>query len=315
MTYRTFKGQPQYWQTKISKTIEANMIEFINWGFINAGAYTNIDVPTSGAYGGNFAQLRNVDDPRYTDDTIYEGIRGNWVWESGMDYGTPNYPLVYIDNVLTSGYNVDYINGRVVFDTAPTGTVTASYSYKEVKVVSAKENPIVNMVQTLSRRPDDSNFLANSGIHIGLRDNHIQLPCISIESNSRRANGWELGGGTLDVFNTVKCYILGESDYEVQQIADTLCDQENKSIRLFSLDRMASNNAYPLTPQGYINPSALSYPDLVQPSSIGGFLYTDGVFAGKTRIVDANSQDGQWLSQNLYFNTVTLVTDTIVLKT
>jgi len=315
MTYRTFKGQPQYWQTKISKTIESNLIEFINWGFINAGAYTNIGVPTSGAYGGDFSRLRVANDPRYTTNTIYEGIRGNWVWESGMDYGTPNYPLVYLNDVLTSGYNVDYINGRIVFDVATTGTVTAQYSYKEVKVLSARENPLPKMLQYLSRRPDDSNFLANSGLHIGLRDSQIQLPCISIEAASRKSNGWEIGGSTLEVFNTVKCYILGESDYEVQQIADTLCDQESKTLRLFSIDGIATDNRFPLTNEGYLSPSALSYPELVQPTGMGGYLYTDGVFAGKTRIVNTDSQDGQWINQNLYLNTVTLVTDTILLKT
>lgn len=314
MSYRSFKGQPEYYKTKITKTLEANLIEFFNWGFINAGAYSNISVPTSGAYGGDFSVLRNVDDPRYTDNTVYEAIRGNWVWESGMDYGTPTVPQVYLDSVLTSGYNVDYPNGRVIFDVPTTGTVTADYSYKEVKVISGTDVPILRTIQTLSRRPDDSNFLANSGIHTALRDSQVQLPCISVESVGRSSNGWEIGGGTLQVKNTTKCYILGESDYEVQQIADTLCDQNNKTLRLFNLDKMADNSAYPLNENGYLNPSALSYPDLVQPSALGGFLYTDGTFAGKTRIIKAEAQNGQWINSNVYLNTVTIVTDTIILK-
>lgn len=315
MTYRTFKGQPQYYNTKITKTIESNLIEFINWGFVNAGAYTNVSPPKSGAYGGDFSVLRKVDDPRYTDNTVYEAVRGNWVWESGMDYGSPLEPIVYLDTVQTSGYNVDYINGRVIFDEAQTGSVTAQYSFKEIKVVSASDNPISRTIQMLSRRPDDTNFLANSGVHMALRDSQVQLPCISIESVGRHSNGWEIGGSTLQVKNTNKCYILGESDYEVKQIADTLCDQENKSLRLFSLDRMATENAFPLDQNGYLNPSALSYPDLVQPSALGGFLYSDGAFAGKTRIIDTEAQTGQWINSNIYLTTVTLVTDTIILKT
>ena len=316
MSYRAFKGQTNYFNTRISKTIEANLIEFINWGFINEGGYTDVDVPTSGAYGGDYSDLRQSNDPRYTTGTVFDAIRGNWVWESGMDYGSPNVPQVYVDNVLvTSGYNIDYIDGRVVFDTSQAGSsVTCSYSYKEVKVLSARNNPLVKTIQYLSRRPDDSNFLLNSGIHILLKDKQLQLPSVSIESNSRKSEGWQIGGGLIAT-NTTKCHILGENDYEVQQIADTLCDQEAKSIRLFSLDRMTDENAFPLTHNGYLSASPLSYHNLVEPTGVGGYLYNDGVLAGNTRIVQTNSQNGQWINQNLYLNTVTLVTESILLKT
>jgi len=315
MTYRTFKGNTNYFDTKISKVIESNVVEFINWGFINQGAITNVEYPTSGAYGGDFSRLRRVTDPRYTAGTVYEGIRGNWVWESGLDVLSPiQISGVYINGALTtSGYNVDYPRGRIIFDNAinSSASINVGYSYKEVMVVSDSQYPITKTVQELSRRPDNTNFLANSGLYIGLRDAKVQMPLISVRATSRSNSGFQLGDGQI-VQNTVKCYILGENDYEVNQIADTLCDQENKNIRLFDINRMAQDNAFPLDYQGYLVPSALCYPDLVRPSSVGGYLYTDPIQYGKVRIVSSQSQNGNWINNNIYQNTVTMILESIV---
>lgn len=318
MTYRAFKGNNNYYNTKISKTIEANLVEFINWGFVNQGAFTNVTLDQAGAYGGDWSRLRRVDDPRYTDGTVYEGIRGNWVWESGLDSSTSPIAIsgIYVDGVLTTtGYNVDYINGRVIFDTAPnsSASIQAEYSFKEVKVFANSEHPILKTVQELSRRPDNTNFLANSGLYVGLRDAKIEPPCIGVEVSARSNGGYQLGTGQI-VKNTIKCYVLGENDYWVNQIADTLSDQESKNIRLFDLDLMAENDAFPLTYQGYIAPSALTYPDLVQPTGIGGYLNTSKIQYGKTRISKSTTQDGNWISNNLYQNTVTMITESIVLN-
>ena len=86
---------------------------------------------------------------------------------------------------------------------------------------------------------------------------------------------------------------------EVNQICDTLCDQESKNIRLFDINRMAQNNAFPLTYQGFLTDTPVCYPDLVQPSSVGGYLYNDPIQYGKARIVSSESQNGNWINVRL----------------
>jgi hypothetical protein len=316
MSYRSFKGNTNYFDTKITKTIESNIVEFVNWGFVNQGAFVNVENPTSGAYGGDYSVLRRVTDPRYTAGTVYEAIRGNWVWESGLESNIEPIDIsgVYVNNVLvTSGYNVDYIHGRVYFNTAlnSSASVKIGYSYKEVMVVSDSEYPMLKTVQELSRRPDNTNFLSNSGVYIGLRDTKVQLPLVSVKALGRSNSGFQLGDGQI-VQNTIKCYVIGENDYEVNQICDTLCDQESKNIRLFDINRMAQNNAFPLTYQGFLTDTPLCYPDLVQPSSVGGYLYNDPIQYGKARIVSSESQNGNWINGNIYQNTVTMVLESIV---
>ena len=59
----------------ISSLIQDNMIEHFDWGFMDAGGFVNVEIPTSGLYGGDKHKLRLVDDPRYTDGQVW----GLWV--------------------------------------------------------------------------------------------------------------------------------------------------------------------------------------------------------------------------------------------
>ena len=68
----------------ISLLTQDNIIEFFDWGILNAGGFFNIEIPTSGLYAGEKHKLRLVDDPRYTKGQVWEGFRSNWVWQSGL---------------------------------------------------------------------------------------------------------------------------------------------------------------------------------------------------------------------------------------
>ena len=158
----------------ISLLTQDNIIEFFDWGILNAGGFFNIEIPTSGLYAGEKHKLRLVDDPRYTKGQVWEGFRSNWVWQSGLstieqpntiikikpDASTypnlSNYPGVsgiFLDDGNFDGflpasgvggykYHIDYPNGRVVFDSAiSTGaTDTAEFSHKWVDVVRANQD-------------------------------------------------------------------------------------------------------------------------------------------------------------------------------
>ena len=68
----------------ISPLLKDNLIEFFDWGLLDAGGFFNVSIPTSGQYGGDKHNLRLVDDPRYTSGQVWEGFRSNWVWQSGL---------------------------------------------------------------------------------------------------------------------------------------------------------------------------------------------------------------------------------------
>lgn len=313
MTTHLKVSTPYFYSTNLSKLVEANLISFFDWGFIDYGAYTNVVPNVSGAYG-DFSRLRLVNDPNFSSGKVWEGIRSNWVWESGLQFGTPlQVSGIYVNNTFTtSGYKVDYPNGRIIFDTAISSTsiVRVGHSYKEVQFISARDNPLFREIQSRSRTPSDSNFLISSGNYIGNSQNKINLPSVSVEVYSRDNKPYQIGGGNY-VNYTAKFHIIGESDTEVSKIADTLTDQDDKIIFAFDIDTMATNNAFPLKWDGTLANGAKSYPDLIALSGLGGYRTTK-IDQGKIRMYDCKSQNGKWLTQNIYMNTVSMVVQVIV---
>ena len=67
----------------LSNILLENFLTFYDWGFLDKGAFYNINIPSSGLYGGIKSNLRLVDDPNYTKGQVWEGYRQNWVWETG----------------------------------------------------------------------------------------------------------------------------------------------------------------------------------------------------------------------------------------
>lgn len=304
----------QYYETDISKVIESNLIAYFDWNFINIGAFHNVNIPTSGAYGGDFSRLKPSNDPRYTSGTVWESVRGNWVWESGLAYDSINISGVFVGSTfLTSGYNIDYLRGRVIFSSAKplNSIVRLGYSYKEVQFDSADENPFIKHIQNRSRRIDDTNFMISSGNFIGLPDNRIQFPHVSVSVVSRNSEGFQLGGGHI-VNHTIVFHILAEDDYSCGKIANIIADQKNSNVFLFNPDRMARENVFPLSMTGERNNSLL-YPQIVKHSGDGGYRYTDGIQYGKTFIKDSELQGKKWLG-NICYGITTLETETIVTK-
>ena len=129
----TFAHVAHIGNTLLNSELESNLKSFLDWSFLGIGGWSNISIPTSGAYGGTFDNLRLVDDPAYTAGQIWEAPRKDWVWETGTEY--PGYnPInisgVWIDGALkgtgdaTYGHHYNYPLGRVVFDTPVASTKT-----------------------------------------------------------------------------------------------------------------------------------------------------------------------------------------------
>ena len=85
---RLNKFVSQIGETLLMSQIESNFKTYLDWGLLGIGGFSNVSIPTSGAYGGTFDRLRLVDDPSYTLGQVWEGPRKDWVWESGVEYST-----------------------------------------------------------------------------------------------------------------------------------------------------------------------------------------------------------------------------------
>ena len=325
----------------ISSLISDNLIEFFDWGLLDAGGFFNVSIPTSGLYGGDKHNLRLVDDPRYTSGQVWEGFRSNWVWQSGLsstdqpktitkikpDAGTypnssnnPGVSGVFIDNVFqpTSGvgihkHHIDYPNGRVVFDSAisTTSTVTAEYSYKWVEVTNANED-FFREVQYRSERADEDFTLTGSGDWSQLADTRIQLPVIAIEVvKSRSLTPYALGALDHYVNTDVLFHVLADDDHTRNKLMDVVSFQEDKTIDMFDSDMIGRNNAFPLDYRGMVNQNPKQYPKFIDASGDGGFKYL-GTKGGSMTINKARVSLSDAISPNLYHGVVRMNTEVIM---
>lgn len=270
MGQANFKGVSSYGDNLLSKQLEANLVEWFKYALLGIGAYVNVAaVPTSGAYGGDWSQLRPVLDPNYPSGCVWEGARMDWVWESGLPVSPEPIGIsgVWVNGQFRqSGVHIDYPFGRVIFDMpiATTGNVVqAEYSFR-VWQVSPANVPWFREVQYDSWRVDDSQFMQyGSGVWSVLAENRVQLPAMVVEvTPKRQVTGYQLGGGTYHRPD-VLFHIFAENPDERDKMVDIVTSQSESNWMMFDRNKLAVNNDFPLDPYGSPASGAKTFPQLV----------------------------------------------------
>ncbi len=308
--FTEFKGVSNIGNMSTSEIMADNLITYIDWALIDIGSFFNVDLATSGAYGGARDDLKLANDPNFTNGQVWQSFHTNWVWESGTTQGEPiSISGVYVDSVFHNtasvgefAHHYDYPNGRVVFDTAiaTTSTVEVEHSYKWVDVTSARNIPFFRRVQTRSNRVDSAHFgQTGSGDWDTAGFTRVQLPTIAVEVPPiSDTSGHSLGTGWNNATHTIKLHILAEDDATAIRLADILVRQNSRSIFMFDTNEVAASGAFPLDFQGMVVAGAKTFPDLVASNADGGFRWN------RLRFMEANASNGQWLHNDLFLTTV-----------
>jgi len=261
--------------TLLTSQIETNLKTYLDWGLLGVGSFSNVDIPTSGAFGGTFDKLRLVDDPSYADGQVWESARKDWIWETGVYYDTQptNISGVNINGSFygtgdaTYGHHYNYPLGRVVFDSAipVNSNVQLEYSYRNVQTYIADQAPWWDEIQYGSYRVDDSTLYdVGSGNWQILSNNRVQLPAVVLEATSRRSfRPYELGTVSNFVYTDVLFHILSESRWWRNQLVDVISLEKDRTIWLYDNNQVASVTGYPLDHRGMRVSNPLMYPYLV----------------------------------------------------
>lgn len=309
--YTSFKGITNISDPMLTEDINTNFYFFLNWAFLEIGAYFNVRIPTSGAYGGNEHRLRPIKDPNFTDGKVWGSFHGQWVWESGITT-QPNDPIrvsgVFINGVFNTVNYVDYARGRVVLNSgiSTSSVVTAEYTYRYINVYDANDIPWTRTVQYNTMRSDNNHYLLyGSGNWGNLGNNAVHIPAIIFEVQDGSYSPYALGGGTV-CNNTIVCHVLGEDGFIVDKVADILANQYEKTIFLFDTDYLADSGVYPLDHLGRLNNGAVCYPKLVEEKAYGGYRWVKMTFD------DTRKQVKRKINDNLYDRQVILETSTVI---
>lgn len=272
-----FKGVNSISEDLLLNILESNFKMFFDWSFLCIGGWFNAQIANSGTIYGNTnppAQLVMVDDPSYAVGQVWQGIRKDWVWESGVSF-SDNNPInlsgLFINNAYSpysSGlYSINYPDGRVIFNSpiSKTSSVKLNHSYRFVQVYRASDSPWFNVIQYPSFNNTNPDIQKISDGEWSIAGNHrIQLPAIIIESVPRsRSRPYELGSTNLWLEQDIAFYVLAENKNDRNKILDILRLQQDLVIDLFNTNTLSADNNYPLN---YIGDKKnnLNYPTIVQ---------------------------------------------------
>ena len=268
-----FKNVSSITSDFLLNTLESNMKNFLDWSFLNIGAWFDVNIPDNSIYGGNHHYKLNLsEDPSYISGQVWQSIRKDWVWETGISYESTS-PIVingvYVNDVLiTSGYIINYPLGQVIFDTAIniSSDVQINYSYRFIQIYRANDAPWFNILQYSSFETNNQDITRNDEGEWSIGAyKRIQMPCVIIEALPRsKSSPYELGSGGLIFEQDLMLYVLAENKNDRNKILDIFRYQQDSVIYLYNTNEVAKNNDYPLDYNGDLQPEALMYPILVE---------------------------------------------------
>jgi len=269
-----FKGINNISQDMLLNILEANFKMYLDWSFLKIGAWFDAEKPQETIYGGNtHYQLLPVSDMSYTDGQVWQGIRKDWVWESGIIYENTSPKVIsdiLVDGISvpkTDNFVVSYPTGRVTFyePISVSSTVELEYSYRFVQVHRSSESPWFNIVQYSSFNTDNQDIQQMENGEWAIGSHHrVQLPCIIIESVPRsRSRPYEIGNSLLWLEQDIAFYVLAENKNDRNKLLDIIRLQQDSTLQLFDTNLVAQNDDFPLDYNEDIKNSPLMYPNLI----------------------------------------------------
>lgn len=216
--------------------IRQSLYNVVDHNLLENGAYFTVTTGQKNPAGNDVSRLYPVTDPSLysVSGHIWQSAFHNFVYESGIVNSPP--PIVasgvYINGVFTpkgSGVHIDYINGRVILNTAisTSSVVQAAFSFKEYSFV----------------RPDNSKAFVNNtkfetnskvnNVPFAASPNEIYLPAILIELDSATERGFQLGG-THETLPNFKLTLLSTNQTQIDGLASLICFQSTESFPIVS---------------------------------------------------------------------------------
>ena len=269
----TFKNVSNITSDFLLNILESNMKNFLDWSFLHIGAWFDVARPDHNLYGGNYHyKLNLVEDPSYNNGQVWQTVRKDWVWETGISYeSTSPTPIsgVYVNNsLITSGYTINYPLGQIIFDSAinKSSSVELNYSYRFIQTYRANDAPWFNILQYNTFNTDSKDITQTSEGEWSIGSyKRVQMPCVIIEAVPRsRSLPYELGSGGLIFEQDIMLYVLAENKNDRNKILDIFRYQQDSVIYLYNTNNVAKDDKYPLDYNGNLKNDALMYPDLVE---------------------------------------------------
>jgi hypothetical protein len=97
ITNEKFSGIDNIGEHLFLSQIENNIKSFLDWGFLNIGAFINVSKINQNIYGNPLCKLKPTEDPNFNNGQVWQTMRKDWIWEHDIVYSK------CIDDPLPSG--------------------------------------------------------------------------------------------------------------------------------------------------------------------------------------------------------------------
>lgn len=273
--YTRFKHAENISDDFLLNILEINMKTFFDWSFLCIGGWFDVDIGDRSIYGTNeHCKLIPVSDHSYDEGQVWQSIRKDWVWETGVSFNnTDPIPVtgIYIDNVYVPNdglnYTINYPDGRVIFESPKSiaSDIKLNYSYKNIQTYRASDSPWFHILQYNSFNTSSPDIVRSEDGDWSISGNHrIQLPAIVIESVARsKSYPYELGNDDIVMDQDIEFYVLAETKNERNKILDILRLQQDLVFLLYNTNDLAKNDLYPLDHNGNLKNNPIMYPGMV----------------------------------------------------
>jgi hypothetical protein len=310
MTYDpTFMGVDNIGSTMIINELENNYKSFLDWGFLNIGAFTNVDRPTQNINSFNLHVLKSTTDNNNLKNRVWQAPRKDWVHESGITFNgvSPiNISGVYVNSTFYpaptgSGsvtYTINYPEGKVVFNSniSPNSTVEMEYSYRNIQVYKMEEFPYWKEIQHRSLENKTGFSLSDKGDFAIGSENRVQLPAVVIEPIARsNSKPFRLGDKSLIIEQDLLLHILSDNPKDKNNIVDIIRLQEDRVMWLYNTNEVIKSGLYPLNYNGSKNLNGQNYYNIVNNENLRWL---------RCRITDVNISEINFVNIRMYGSVV-----------
>ena len=315
--YTKFNNVTSIGDNYLLNQLEENIKTFLDWGLLNIGGFINVNIPTSGLYGGIFSDLKTSDMPGYNKGQVWQSPKKDWVWETGISYNG-SQPIeisgVRVNNTFyptptgsgSVGYHINYPLGQVIFDKPlpPTTPIKLEYSYRWCQVYKSSSDPYWTELQGLTYQPAPAIGVKDKGEYNLSSNLRIQTPCIIIEPVSRSySKPWQLGAKDFIIDQDILLHVFAENAHDKNRISDIIRLQKEKNIWLYDVNKVVNSGANPLNYRGEINNNGQVYCNLVTNPEYRWH---------KCYFKEISFSDMESVNKNLYWCTIRLTTQVII---
>ncbi len=211
-------------------------------------------------------------------NVLYTSPYRSWVYDScvaGAQVPSGFYTSSGQFLTRASGLVIDHINGRVSTPNNWGPTLSGTYARKEINVYYSSDEEVQYVLEQVYRENTNLSYVITGLVRPGMTNNILAAPLVMLTNARGQNDPWALGG-IDDSKNTVRAFIITDSNYLQDGVNSLLQDAAHQTIPFVPY------SVAPWTASGDLKSPPWSYcTGVYNVFGCAGGLYVENIYAYK----------------------------------